>query len=167
LKKQDFFGGEGGIPGAVKRHKLDAIIAPSPYNMVIHLAAMRGLPMVTLPLGYYPEGTKITKNKTDKLVELAPGIPYVHFLFLLLYLLLLNECSFGLLVTGGAFSEETLIRIAYAFEQLTHVRDQREPYIAPASDLANVLAKADTKIYSQEKHIPQALIALPSEGIEA
>jgi len=75
LRKQGFTGGEGGIPGTIKREKLDAIIAPGPYSMVIHLAAMQGLPMVTLPLGYYPEGTKITKNKTDKLVELAPGIP--------------------------------------------------------------------------------------------
>jgi amidase len=59
----------------VKRGGLDALVAPSPYSNVIHFAAMRGLPLVTVPLGYYPEGTEVTKNATGKLIEVGPGIP--------------------------------------------------------------------------------------------
>lgn len=50
-----------------------------------------------------------------------------------------NAYSFGFVITGRACSEQTLIRIAYAFEQLTLVRGQRKPYITPAHDLGDIV----------------------------
>jgi amidase len=40
---------------------------------------------------------------------------------------------------GPKWSEETLIGLAYAFEQRTHVRRQRRPYILPNIQLGDVV----------------------------
>lgn len=76
LKKELFFGAEGGISGTMERDQLDAIIAPAPYSdLITHFAAIQGLPMITVPLGYYAEDTNIIWDRTDKLIDIAPRIP--------------------------------------------------------------------------------------------
>ena len=46
-----------------------------------------------------------------------------------------------MMVYGPAFSEEKLIKIAYALEQLTNVRQQRSPIILPSTDLADIVKR--------------------------
>lgn len=41
-----------------------------------------------------------------------------------------NGEPYGLLITGAAWSEAILLRIAHGFEQASHVRDQRRPLYA-------------------------------------
>jgi len=56
--------------------------------------------------------------------------------------MLLNLCRFGISFLGARFTEEKLIGMAYAFEQKTHVRDRIQPYMAPNTELANVVANS-------------------------
>lgn len=46
-------------------------------------------------------------------------------------------CSFCLTIYGKPFSEETLVRIAYAHEQLGGVRNQRQPIKIPSTELGD------------------------------
>jgi amidase len=67
-----YFGEEGGLLGAIQRHGLDAVVLPAKY--ATDWAAMVGTPIITVPLGFYPEGTAVVKNSWG-LVEAAPNIP--------------------------------------------------------------------------------------------
>jgi len=67
-----YYGKEGGLLGALRRHDLDAVILPS--NFGPHFAAALGSPIVSVPLGAYPVGTPVMKN-SGGLVESAPNIP--------------------------------------------------------------------------------------------
>lgn len=49
--------------------------------------------------------------------------------------------SFGLCFIGCAYSEEKLIGLAYAFEQLTQVAVQRAPIVLPTIELINIVSK--------------------------
>jgi amidase len=69
-----FYGDEGGLLGALKRHDLDAVILPTHFSS--RFAATVGAPIVSVPMGFYPAGTPVSKNSWG-LVEAAPNIPYV------------------------------------------------------------------------------------------
>lgn len=47
----------------------------------------------------------------------------------------LSARSYGLMFVGRRFSEETLLGLAFAFEQATGVGKYRQPYIRPTADL--------------------------------
>lgn len=115
-----FYGGEGGLLGAIERNSLDAVILPTKFGH--DYAAVIGSPVVTVPLGSYPVGTPIVKNSWG-LVQSAPNLP------------------FGISFLGPKFTEATLIGLAYAFEQKTKIRDKIQPYIVPSIELADVMGK--------------------------
>lgn len=102
-----------GIDATMKKHRLDALIAPTQgAPWLIDLvngdaggggsftspAAVAGYPHVTVPMGY------------------VFGLPI------------------GLSFVGGAWSEGTLIRLAYAYEQATKVR--KAPRFLATADLS-------------------------------
>lgn len=87
------------------------------------LPALVGTPVITVPLGFYPSNTTVTRNERGTLIEMAPNIP------------------FGLSFIGPAWSEASLIGYAYAFEQRTMVRNQVQPYLAPKVELKEVVSK--------------------------
>ena len=89
-----------------------------------HLPSIAGLPVVTVPMGYYPEGTPVKMNPKGNLVQAAPGIP------------------FGLAFVGRQWSEETLISLAYAFEQRTQVRQRQKPLIQASFELGMQISDA-------------------------
>ena len=107
--------GEQGVIGTLDRYGLDALVMPTFASF--HLPSIGGLPIVTVPLGFYPHNTAISMNLKGTLVDVAPGAP------------------FGIAFVGRQWSEETLISLAYAFEQKTTVRKMRKPYILPTSEL--------------------------------
>jgi Asp-tRNA(Asn)/Glu-tRNA(Gln) amidotransferase A subunit family amidase len=111
-----YYGEEGGLAGALSRNKLDAVILPT--AVAYDIPAIIGAPAVTVPLGSFPAGTPIEYNERGNLVEKAPGIP------------------FGISFLGPRWSEESLIGMAYAFEQRTLVRKKLQRYIEPRSDLS-------------------------------
>ncbi|KAH7386372.1 glutamyl-tRNA amidotransferase subunit A [Cadophora sp. MPI-SDFR-AT-0126] len=113
-----YYGGEGGLLGAIKRHNLDAVILPSELSS--DWAAAVGSPIVSVPMSSYPAGTPVESNDRG-LVESAPNMP------------------FGLGFLGERFTEERLIGMAYAFEQRTKVRDKVLPYLKPSVELADIV----------------------------
>ena len=112
-------GEENGVVGALDRHKLDALIMPTFSSF--HLPAIAGLPVVTVPLGFYPAQTPLKKNLKRTMVSVAPNIP------------------FGISFVGRRWSEEKLISLAYAFEQRTMIRRKMKPYIRPTFELSDQL----------------------------
>lgn len=120
-----FYGGPGGIDGALAAYNLTALLLPT--QDASGIPAIVGYPIVTVPLGSYPKGTNVTMNSRGDLVETAPGIP------------------FGISFIGTKFTEEKLIGYAYAYEQRTLNRNRVEPYVKPRVDLVDVVAKRRMK----------------------
>ena len=106
---------EQGIIGALDRYGLDALVMPTFASF--HLPSIAGLPIVTVPMGFYGLHTAIAMNLEGTMVNVAPNIP------------------FGIAFIGRRWSEETLISLAYAFEQRTMVRKKGKPYIIPTFEL--------------------------------
>jgi amidase len=108
-----------GLQGALKNHSLDAMVMPTMYASMV--AAMAGTPVITVPLGRAPDRTPVQQNEYGTMNVTGPNQP------------------FGLGFAGGLFSEETLIEIAYSFEQITVMRDRVLPLIQPTSELGDVV----------------------------
>ncbi len=70
-----FFGGEGGIPGALDRHALYAILVPTEAWAANYFTACGGQPQITIPAGFLAEGTEVKMNDTGRLVEQGPNVP--------------------------------------------------------------------------------------------
>lgn len=77
VEQDKFYGGEGGILGAMEKHSLHLLMAPSSLGIANDLAAKMGFPVLGVPLGFYPEGTPVELDDCKPhLVWVAPGIPY-------------------------------------------------------------------------------------------
>ncbi|WYZ43888.1 hypothetical protein EsH8_VII_000324 [Colletotrichum jinshuiense] len=111
--------GPQGYLGAIYNYSLDAIVLPTTF--VLTSAAILGTPVVSVPFGRHPDNTAIVKNGRGDLNAVAPNLP------------------FGIGFAGAPFSEETLISIAYAFEQKTHARADIKPYIQPKTELVDIM----------------------------
>lgn len=67
--------GPQGILGLLANFSLDALILPTTFSP--GLPALAGLPVVTVPLGFYPYNTTVVKNERNTLVESGPNFPCV------------------------------------------------------------------------------------------
>ena len=114
-----YFGGEGGILGALERENVDAVLLPT--QLAPGIPAIVGAPVVTVPMGFYPANTTVVKNTRGNLVAQAPNIP------------------FGLSFLGRRFDEATLIGFAYAYEQRNMHRNDVQPYLVPNIELGDVV----------------------------
>ena len=112
---------EEGITGTLDKYNLDALVLPTFASF--HLPAIAGLPVVTVPLGFYPSDTPLVWNPKKTAISVAPQIP------------------FGISFVGRRWSEETLIALAYAFEQKTTARLKMKPYITPTTELGDKTCK--------------------------
>jgi amidase len=74
-QRGEYFGGAGGIGGAMEEYCLDAIISPAGAKMSNHLAAAGGLPSISVPLGFMPSGTPVEWSKEKDLIIQAPNRP--------------------------------------------------------------------------------------------
>lgn len=112
-----------GIDAALKEFDLDALVLPA-TGLVTVPAAIAGYPIVTVPLGFYPDNTT-TQSAGPETVYPAPGVP------------------FGLSFFSTAFSEFELVGLAFAYEQATHTRLERKAYAAaiPTTQLVDVVGK--------------------------
>ncbi|KAK8040602.1 hypothetical protein PG991_000390 [Apiospora marii] len=116
-----YYGGLLGITGAIKNMSLDALVMPTTFSSM--LPAIIGAPIVTVPLGRYPDNTTVVPNQLGTLNATGPNLP------------------FGIAFLGEHFSEEKLISLAYAFEQRTKVRNTIKPYIEPKTELVDIVKK--------------------------
>ncbi|KAK3071652.1 hypothetical protein LTR53_008252 [Teratosphaeriaceae sp. CCFEE 6253] len=115
-----YYGGEGGILGALERSNTSAVILPTQLSPSI--PALVGSPVVTVPMGFYPATTNVTLNSRGNLVASGPNVP------------------FGLSFMGRKWSEADLIGFAYAYEQRTMHRNDVQPYLVPNIELADFVA---------------------------
>ncbi|PNS16239.1 aspartyl/glutamyl-tRNA(Asn/Gln) amidotransferase, A subunit [Sphaceloma murrayae] len=125
-----FYGGEGGVLGAIERQNLTAIVLPT--NLSPGIPALVGSPVITVPLGFYPANQTVVRNSRGNLVATAPGVP------------------FGISFLGKKFDESTLIGLAYAYEQKTKTRGLGKPYILPKTEIADVKGKKARGEYKEE-----------------
>lgn len=65
--------GPQGILGLLANFTLDALIQPTDFSF--QLPALGGLPVVTVPLGFFPYDTPVVKGKRGTLVQRGPNIP--------------------------------------------------------------------------------------------
>ncbi|MGG1518404.1 amidase family protein [Paenibacillus oryzisoli] len=85
-----------GIDYALNFHRLDALMLPGDIDGM-YIAARLGYPLITVPAGYSEQGVLDADGDSTR----GP---------------------FGVVFSGRAWSEPTLISLAYSFEQATHVR---------------------------------------------
>ncbi|KAL4909508.1 hypothetical protein BDW74DRAFT_187587 [Aspergillus multicolor] len=114
-----FFGEEGGLLGALSRHDLDAVILPS--SLASDIPGVIGTPIITVPFDSFPANISVEYNGRGDLVDVAPGIPL------------------GISFLGPKWSEESLIAMAYAFEQRTAARGKLRRVIEPLKGLEDVM----------------------------
>nr|POE77684.1 putative amidase [Quercus suber] len=114
-----YYGGEGGILGALARTNTSAVLLPTQLSPSI--PALVGSPVITVPMGFYPWNWTVTLNGFGNLVSTGPNVP------------------FGLSFMGAKWSEADLIGFAYAYEQHTQHRYNIQPYITPNIELADVV----------------------------
>ncbi|KAL5343021.1 amidase signature domain-containing protein [Aspergillus crustosus] len=113
-----YFGEEGGLLGALSRNQLDAVILPS--ILAADIPGVIGSPLITVPLGAFPADTSVRYNARGDLVEAAPGIPL------------------GLSFLGPKWSEESLISMAYTFEQKTLARNTLHRIVEPITEMQDL-----------------------------
>ncbi|KAJ5711739.1 hypothetical protein N7488_005895 [Penicillium malachiteum] len=99
LEYMEWLAHEGGVRGALEKNQLDALILPTCVSPIF--PALGSYPIITVPLGIYPEDTEVKMCPRGDMVERGPNLP------------------FGLSFIGEKFSEEKLIKYAYSFEQHT------------------------------------------------
>lgn len=117
-----FYGGEGGILGALERTNTSAVLLPTQLSPSI--PALVGSPVVTVPMGFYPANWTVTLNGFGNLVATGPNVP------------------FGLSFMGPKWSEADLIGFAYAYEQRTMHRNNVQPYLVPNIELADFVSSS-------------------------
>ncbi|OAQ99146.1 hypothetical protein LLEC1_02395 [Akanthomyces lecanii] len=114
-----------GLIGALRNNTLDAMILPTPIATKI---AVQGAPVISVPLGHTGKDTPYHRNEVDTLNDMGPNHP------------------FGFGFAGDYFSEEKLIGMAYALEQLTQVRKTVKPYKRPTTELKDVVASENEEL---------------------
>ncbi|KAK4545436.1 hypothetical protein LTR36_002786 [Oleoguttula mirabilis] len=115
-----FYGGPGGILGALERTNTSAVLLPTQLSPSI--PALVGSPVITVPMGFYPATWNVTLNGIGSLVATGPNVP------------------FGLSFMGAQFSEADLIGFAYAYEQRTMHRNDIQPYLVPNIEISDMIA---------------------------
>ncbi|KAJ6449782.1 amidase signature enzyme [Mycena sanguinolenta] len=116
-------GSTQGIDFVLQKFNLDALVLPAP-GFTTSPAAVVGYPIVTVPLGFFPDNVTIGSAGPETVYP-APGVP------------------FGLSFLGTAFAEFDLIGFAYAYEQKTQTRLARKAFPAaiPQTQLKDVIGK--------------------------
>ncbi|PVH86782.1 amidase signature enzyme [Cadophora sp. DSE1049] len=127
VKQEQFFGDEGGILGAMKKYHLDVLVVPADQDIGNDLAANMDSPVISVPLGFWPEDTSVQLDKKKpNLVKVAPGMPY------------------SLIFITKAFPDGVLLQVAHAFEQLTAVRENGPlPIKVPETEMMGIQRKAE------------------------
>ena len=109
-----------GIDAVLENYDLDALVMPTFTSF--HLPAAGGLPIVTVPLGFFPAHTPVRKNPIGTMIQIGPGIP------------------FGIAFVGRKWSDAKLIELAAAFEELTVVRERGKSVVIASANLEDRIA---------------------------
>ncbi|KAF2762059.1 glutamyl-tRNA amidotransferase subunit A [Pseudovirgaria hyperparasitica] len=134
IKQENYFGGPGGILGAMEQFNLDILTVPADQDVVNDLAAKMGFPVISVPLGFWPDDTPVQHDsRKPNLVKKGPGMPY------------------SLLFVTKPYADDMLLKVAHAYEQLARVRENGPiPFKVPHTELRDVQIK-DEKIRSSHR----------------
>lgn len=75
LKKMLRCCADEGLLAAISANNLDALVFPNVYDLPSTCAARAGFPVFAVPLGFYPQGTKVEKTPQGDQVDVAPNVP--------------------------------------------------------------------------------------------
>lgn len=95
-RKNEEYARTQGIDYVLEQHSLDALLLPGNFDGC-DIAGRAGYPLITVPAGYSTKGSTTSEGWITK----GP---------------------FGITFSGSSFSEPTLIKLAYAYEQATRHR---------------------------------------------
>lgn len=73
LEDMEWLAHEGGVRGALEKNNLDALILPTCVSPIV--PALGGCPIITVPLGIYPEDTEIKMCPRGDMIERGPNLP--------------------------------------------------------------------------------------------
>ena len=114
--------GDLGLTGGLTNLTLDAIVVPSEFATLV--SGILGTPLITVPMGVTTNSTAVVKGGGagfGNVTMTGPNRP------------------FGISFLGAKWSEESLLGMAYDFEQRTRVRQKIKPYMQPRTGLADVM----------------------------
>jgi amidase len=123
MAMDEYFIGEGGIDAALSRHRCDVILSPTLSVTLQTFAAKAGSPVLSVPMGVYPLGTRVEKDERNGLVNVAPGIPFSAHVF------------------GKGAKDEDVFKLGYVLERLTRVGERPVPYLAARTEIADVVQR--------------------------
>jgi amidase len=75
VERDKYFVQEGGIAGAMVRHNLNVLLMPTASMTMSTFAAKAGSPVMSVPMGFFPDGTKVEHDPRNGFVNVAPNIP--------------------------------------------------------------------------------------------
>jgi amidase len=75
LARDEHFAGDGGIQGALNRHGCDILLVPTLSVILQTFAAKAGSPVLSVPVGAYPDGTPVETDVKNGLINIGPGRP--------------------------------------------------------------------------------------------
>jgi amidase len=70
-----FSHGENSIASALDTYECDVMIVPNLDPVLQTLAAKAGSPVLSIPIGIYPDTTEVVVDKGNGMVDIAPGVP--------------------------------------------------------------------------------------------
>jgi amidase len=130
--REQYIAGDGGIIGVLKRHNVDVLAVPTPADIAVAFSAIAGTPVISIPLGFLPADTPVKKDSKSDLISSGPNFPYVVASIRQASLMIYR---FPICFFAAHYEEQILIRIAHAFERLTSVRNNVQPYMVPKTEL--------------------------------
>lgn len=74
-EQEVLFAGTQGILGIMEKFQLDVLAVPANAEIPVAYAAKLGLPVISVPLGFYPKDAGIKMNRRGNLIHVGPGIP--------------------------------------------------------------------------------------------
>jgi amidase len=80
IARDEYFAGEGGIESALSRHRCVVLLVPTLSVTLQTFAAKVGSPVMSVPMGSFSEDAAVEVDAKNRLINIAPGIPYVSLL---------------------------------------------------------------------------------------
>lgn len=75
ITREQYIIGEGGIAGAMKRHRVDVLVSPSFTDITTLLSDIEGSPAISVPLGFMPPDAPVKKAGFGDLLQRGPNLP--------------------------------------------------------------------------------------------
>ncbi len=75
VAKQLYYANAGGLGGAMNGCSCTVLISPAGSLNCQNFASMGGNPVINVPMGFYPDDTKVKRDEQSGFVTVAPGIP--------------------------------------------------------------------------------------------